>query len=82
MISNRITGQVTNRNAFASVTSYIDSLSNYVKKSNEQNIKIWPIKINIDKIGDEEKSFEESIAMLKTAIYDEIDEIDEYVSSF
>ena len=71
-----------NRNAFASVTSYIDSLSNYVKKSNEQNIKIWPIKINIDKIGDEEKSFEESIAMLKTAIYDEIDEIDEYVSSF
>ena len=68
-----------NRNAFASISSYVDSLSNYVKKSNEQNIKIWPIKINIDKIGDEEKTFDESIEMLKTAIYDEIDE---YVSSF
>ncbi len=71
-----------NRNAFASISSYVDSLSNYVKRSNEQNIKIWPIKINIDKIGDEEKTFDESIEMLKTAIYDEIDEIDEYVSSF
>lgn len=71
-----------NRNAFASISSYVDSLSNYVKKSNEQNIKIWPIKINIDKIGDEEKTFDESIEMLKTAIYDEIDEIDEYVSFF
>ena len=52
------------------------------KSHDEQNIKIWPIKINIDKIGDEEKTFDESIEMLKTAIYDEIDEIDEYVSSF
>ncbi|WP_405340558.1 CotH kinase family protein [Fibrobacter sp.] len=67
---------ITNRESFSTINSYIDSLSNYIRESNEQNIKLWPIKINAHKIGDEEKNFEDAIEMLKSFIQERINEMD------
>lgn len=70
---------IANREYFSTIGSYIDSLSNYVKESNEQNIKLWPIKIDAHKIGDEEKKFEEAIQMLKSFIQERINDMDSLI---
>ena len=61
---------------FEGIFSFIDSLANYTAKANERNIKLWPIKIEWNKIGDEEKTFNESVDMLKNCIRKKIDELD------
>ena len=70
-----------NKNALKEIDSFIDSLSDYIKLSNEQNIKLWPIKINVDKAGDEEKDFDEAIELMKKGLRKKMNEIDNYASS-
>lgn len=70
-----------NKNALKEIDSFIDSLSDYIKLSNEQNIKLWPIKINVDKAGDEEKDFDEAIDLMKKGLRKKMNEIDNYASS-
>ena len=69
------------KDSLGSMNAFIDSLANYVKESNEQNIKLWPINITAHKIGDEEKSFDEAIEMLKKALQNKIKELDKLVPS-
>lgn len=61
---------------FEGIFSFIDSLANYTATANERNNKLWPIKIEWNKIGDEEKTFDESVDMLKNCIRKRIDELD------
>ena len=53
--------------SFENLYSYIDSLSAYIKKSNVQNIRLWPIEQIKAPIGDEELDFDSAIVMLKDA---------------
>ncbi|SHH64747.1 CotH protein [Fibrobacter sp. UWH9] len=62
---------------FGQMDSFIDSLHTYISKSNERNNKMWPIKINDGIIGDESKSFDEAILMLKQSYRNRIQELDE-----
>lgn len=69
------------KESFFSIDTFIDSLSNYINDSNKQNIEIWPIQAKVNKIGDEEKKFDEAINMLKKAIHNKINEIDHFIST-
>lgn len=71
-----------NKSSFLTIESFIDSLSNYTKKSNELNIKIWPIKIDSHKVGDEDKSFDKAIDMLKKTVLFKITEMDNLIWTF
>lgn len=61
---------------FNAIYDYIDSLANYTKASNSVNIELWPIELNAHKVGDEEKTFDQAIQMLKKALQKKINEID------
>lgn len=65
-----------NKDKFSSLTTFIDSTANRIKASNEKNFKIWPIKINDNFAGDEEKSFQEAIEILKKNYLHRIEELD------
>ncbi|MCF0216853.1 MAG: CotH kinase family protein [Fibrobacteraceae bacterium] len=54
-------------NVFEKLSSYIDSLAAYTEKSNNLNIKIWPIVKIQEPIGDEDLDFESATEMLKDA---------------
>lgn len=71
-----------NRDSFLTIESFIDSLSDLTRKSNELNAKIWPIKIDVHKVGDEDKSFYEAIDMLKEAVLLKITEMDSLIYTF
>ena len=71
-----------NKSSFLTIESFIDSLSNYTKKSNELNKKIWPIKIDSHKVGDEDKSFDKAIDMLKKSVLFKITEMDNLIWTF
>ncbi len=64
------------------IYSFVDSLSNYIAKSNELNINLWPVKINVHKVGDEVKTFEESIDMLKHSLQKKTIELDSITKQF
>lgn len=70
------------KNNLSKIYSFVDSLSNYIAKSNEQNINLWPVKINVHKVGDEEKTFEESIDMLKHSLQKKTIELDSITKQF
>ena len=61
------------------IDNFIDSLSSYTHDSNAQNIKLWPIKIEGPKIGDEDKNFEDAIEMLKDAFNKQYTELDDLI---
>lgn len=64
---------------FYEIFDYIDSLANYISASNQRNINLWPINENNDLIGDENKTFYESIEMLKKDICKRINELDSLI---
>lgn len=64
------------RNSLGNMDSYIDSLVDYTKESNRRNIEIWPIEISSGIVGDEEKSLEEAVFMLKEAYRARLAELD------
>ena len=64
---------------FLEIYSFIDSLSSYLEKSNSLNTKIWPIKIDKYNVGDEHKSFEEAVKMLKDALSSQYSELDNLI---
>ncbi len=66
---------------FEGLFNFVDSLANYTATANERNIKLWPIKIEQNLIGDEEKTFDESIDMLKKCIRKRIDELDTLIKT-
>ena len=67
---------------FVAMESFIDSLSNYISASDEQNAKIWPIEIAEDFVGDENKSFPEAIEMMKASFRAKIQELDSLMQDF
>lgn len=71
----------TSKSAFSQKISFIDSLANYTKQSNERNHKIWPIKLESGLVGDENKEFSESFQMLKEAYQRRLEELDQLFNS-
>ena len=69
----------TTQRGFLEIYSFIDSLSSYLEKSNSLNTKIWPIKIDKYNVGDEHKSFEEAVKMLKGALSSQYSELDNLI---
>lgn len=69
----------TTRKGFRRIDFFIDSLSSYIHNSNAQNAKLWPIKIDGHKIGDEDKNFEDAIEMLKEAFNKQYTELDDLI---
>lgn len=66
-----------NKRAFIQKIPFIDSLANYTKQSNERNHKIWPIKLEKELAGDEDKDFSASIQMLKEVYQRRLEELDQ-----
>lgn len=60
---------------FSQIYGFIDSLENYIAESGARNAKLWPIKLNVHAVGDENKSFDEAIKMLKNDIQKRIKEL-------
>ena len=56
--------------------SFIDSLSNYISQSNEQNVKLWPINIEEDLVGDEKMYFPDAVDNMKKTLQAKIAELD------
>ena len=61
---------------FLAMDSFIDSLSNYISQSNEQNVKLWPINIEEDLVGDEKMSFPDAVDNMKRTLQAKIAELD------
>ena len=68
------------RPEFDNIFGFVDSLANYTANSNSRNTELWPIKIEKGLVGDEDKSFEESIDMLKKCIRKRINELDSLIN--
>ena len=61
---------------FLAMDSFIDSLSNYISQSNEQNVKLWPINIEEDLVGDEKMYFPDAVDNMKKTLQAKIAELD------
>lgn len=61
---------------FEGIFSFIDSLADYTSAANNRNVERWPVNLKQDHVGDEDKSFEEAIDMLKKDLRKRIDELD------
>lgn len=70
------------KSALDNLDSYVDSLVNYIRKSNNVNIAMWPIKKEIDHIGDEDLPLDEAITMMKNSYKLRIHIIDSLFSAF
>lgn len=66
---------------FEDIPTFIDSLADYTKKSNEQNIKLWPIITQSEDFPDKDKSFDEAISMMKNVYSRRILELDSLFNS-
>jgi hypothetical protein len=58
------------------LSNFIDSISTYIKKSNEVNISLWPIDIPTYRCGDEDEDFNTAFQMIKEAYLNRINELD------
>ena len=67
---------MNNRSRFSDIGPFIDSLASYISASEEINSVLWPIILEENKVGDEEKSFEEAVATLKNVLRTKILELD------
>lgn len=63
------------------ISSYIDSLADYTRLSNEQNIKKWPITAEKDFTGENDKDFNTAISMFKEAFINRINELDVLINN-
>ncbi|OWV14318.1 CotH kinase family protein [Fibrobacter sp. UWB5] len=70
----------TRKNFFIGTTNFIDSIAALIYKSNEANLKKWPIDISADACGDEKEDFYTSINMLKSTILNRITELDSLIN--
>lgn len=61
---------------FSQIPNFIDSLATYIKISNNRNINLWPIETNAKSIIDKDKSFDESIFMMREVFSNRISELD------
>lgn len=68
------------KDVFAENISFIDSLADYNRLSNERNIKLWPIKIFVGKIGDEEIEYDEAISSMKSIYLNRLAELDSLIN--
>lgn len=62
--------------SFEKVTETIDSLNNYLKKSNALNNEMWPIQINNGFAGDESLPLEDAIVLMKNVYTNRVRELD------
>lgn len=67
------------KTSFSTIPSFVDSLADYTRESNNRNIKIWPIDVNF--VGDETEDFDTAIQMLKESIQNSIVELDSLIDA-
>jgi hypothetical protein len=58
------------------IISYIDSLTKYLKQSNNLNHNLWPRTFDYGLIGDEDEDYEIAIQMIKDALVKRFKELD------
>lgn len=68
------------RSEFEKIPAYIDKQANYIKSSNEVNLEMWPITQEAN--GDIDLSFDESVARMKDAYIERINELDNAIKAF
>ena len=66
----------TDKIGFEGIFSYVDSLADYFSEANQRNIELWPINLPSGLVGDEDKTFDEAVDMLKKHLRKRIDELD------
>ena len=64
------------KKSFENMEPFIDSLAEFTRISNERNIKLWPVDIHSKDFPDMDKSFDESISMMKSVFFQRIIELD------
>ena len=69
------------KEAFAGIDTFIDSLADYTRESNERNLKMWPVSYVEYPVGDEHMDFDEAIETMKKNIHSRIDEMDGLMDS-
>lgn len=69
------------KESFEKIPNFIDSLSNYIEKTNNQNIHKWPIKTSSSDFPDKNKSFVEAIYMMQEAYSFRIIELDSLINN-
>ncbi len=69
------------KEAFAGIDAFIDSLADYTRESNERNIKMWPVSYVEAPVGDEFMEFDEAIETMKNVIHTRIDEMEILIDS-
>lgn len=65
-----------NRNKFAHLTQFIDSLNQYLAISNAANYSLWPVHLSQGLIGDEQDSLDLAISKLKDVYVHRLEELD------
>lgn len=66
---------------FKEITTYIDSLAEYLSFSNERNYQLWPITIDTKDFSDRSETFDKAITMIKNAYHSRILELDSIFSN-
>lgn len=65
---------------FEKVFAYIDEKAEYIRESNEINLKMWPVTQNVNK--DIDLSYDDAVERLKEAYQERITELDKVISNY
>ena len=65
---------------FEKVLSYIDEKAEYIRESNEINLKMWPVEQNVNE--DIDLSYDDAVNRLKEAYQERITELDKVISNY
>jgi hypothetical protein len=65
---------------FEKVFTYIDEKAEYIRESNEINLKMWPITQNVNE--DIDLSYDDAVNRLKEAYQERITELDKVISNY
>ena len=65
---------------FEKVFKYIDEKAEYIRKSNEINLEMWPVTQNVNE--DIDLSFDDAVNRLKEAYQERITELDKAISNY
>ena len=71
----------TYKNKFEDIPSFIDSIANYTRYSNNQNIAKWPTNVQSSSLPDRNKNFDEAIIMLKETFSARLVELDSLINN-
>ena len=65
---------------FEKVFTYIDEKAEYIRESNEINLKMWPVTQNVNE--DIDLSFDDAVNRMKEAYQERITELDKVISNY